>query len=103
MKIYLTIISYPQPVRTEASKKPKKYWANPYKGSTLSHMNGFIFTLMLVAMGLTLLSLIAGIFVMAKGGKINEMYANKLMRARVYSQGFALALFAIAFLMNQTA
>ena len=65
-------------------------------------MNAIAFTLMLVAMALTFLSLIAGIFVMTKGGKLNELYANRLMRARVYFQGIAVALFAISFYMSQT-
>lgn len=64
-------------------------------------MNGIVFTLMIIAMGLTFISLIAGIFVMTKGGKLNELYSNRLMRARVYFQGIAIALFAVAFLMSQ--
>ncbi len=63
-------------------------------------MNGFIFTLILIAMGLTLFSLVAGVVLMAKGGKPNELYGNKLMRARVYLQGFAVALFVLAFFMS---
>ncbi len=65
-------------------------------------MNGIVLTLLLIAMALTLFSLIAGVFVMAKGGKTNELYGNKLMRARVYLQGVAIALFALAFLMNSS-
>ena len=64
-------------------------------------MNGITFTLLLIAMTLTLFSLVAGILVMVKGGKTNKLYGNKLMRARVYLQGIAVALFALAFLMNQ--
>jgi hypothetical protein len=65
-------------------------------------MNGIVFTLMLLAMGLTFFSLVAGIIIMAKGGKLNELYANRLMRARVYFQGIAIAFFALALIMSQT-
>ncbi|MGB1076984.1 MAG: twin transmembrane helix small protein [Bdellovibrionales bacterium] len=63
-------------------------------------MNGIVFALLLVAMALTFFSLAAGLVVMVKGGKTNELYGNKLMRARVYFQGIAIALFALAFLMS---
>lgn len=60
-------------------------------------MNIF-FVLMLVAMAAVLLSLVLGIFVMAKGGETSRKYSNKLMQARVTLQGIALLLFALAIL-----
>ena len=60
-------------------------------------MNIF-FILMLVAMAAVVVSLILGIFVMAKGGETSKKYSNKLMQARVTLQGIALLLFALAIL-----
>lgn len=59
-------------------------------------MTQVFFILMIVAMALTVLSLAAGIGVMAKGGEINNRFGNKLMRARVYFQGAALLFFVLA-------
>ena len=66
-------------------------------------MNILLITLIVIAMGITLFSLIAGLIVMTKGGKINETYGNKLMRMRVYFQGIAIALLALAFYMSHSA
>ncbi len=55
---------------------------------------------MLVAMLLALASLFAGLVSMVKGGEFNQKYGNKLMQARVYMQGLALLLFALAFLTS---
>ena len=52
--------------------------------------------LMLLAMALVFVSLIAGLFVMAKGGELDKKYSNKLMQARVFLQGLALLFFVIA-------
>ncbi|MBN9542746.1 MAG: twin transmembrane helix small protein [Alphaproteobacteria bacterium] len=52
-----------------------------------------------VAMLLTLIALIAGIVLMARGGKINQKYSNKLMTMRVVLQGLAIAIVAIIFLV----
>jgi hypothetical protein len=47
----------------------------------------------------TLLILIVGVLIMAKGGEFNKKYGNKLMIARVVSQAIAiLALGALYFL-----
>lgn len=51
---------------------------------------------MAVAMVLVLLSLIAGLVGMVKGGEFNKKYGNKLMRMRVTLQGAALAMFVLA-------
>jgi hypothetical protein len=64
-------------------------------------MSGFFFIATIVAMLLTLVVLGAGIVSMTKGGEFNAKYGNKLMRARVYMQGIALALFALAILSSQ--
>lgn len=61
-------------------------------------MNEIFFILMLVAMGLTLIALVAGIVIMGKGGEANIKYGNKFMRARVILQGLALVFFALAIL-----
>ena len=50
----------------------------------------------LILILLTLAVLIAGIFLMGKGGKINKKYSNKLMVARVSLQ--FLAIITLAFL-----
>ncbi|MCI5060353.1 MAG: twin transmembrane helix small protein [Alphaproteobacteria bacterium] len=59
-------------------------------------MSNLFFTLMLVAMLLVLLSLVAGVFSMTKGGEFNKKYGNKLMQARVTLQGVALLFFVLA-------
>lgn len=57
---------------------------------------------MLVAMFLTVAVLGIGLFGMVKGGEFNTKYGNKLMRARVFMQGVALALFALAILSSES-
>jgi hypothetical protein len=64
-------------------------------------MNTFFFIAMLVAMGLTLAALTAGIIIMGKGGEANIKYGNKFMRARVIMQGVTLACFA-GFILTST-
>jgi hypothetical protein len=61
-------------------------------------MNTLFFILMLVAMGLTLVALTAGIILMGKGGEANISYGNKLMKARVILQSVSLAFFALTIL-----
>lgn len=61
-------------------------------------MSQFFTVLMIIAMVLTLLSLGAGLFSMAKGGEFNRKYGNKFMQARVVLQGLALVLFVLAFM-----
>ena len=63
-------------------------------------MSGFFFIAMVIAMLLALGSLIVGIVSMARGGEFNKKYGNKLMQARVYMQGIALVLFALAMLSS---
>lgn len=64
-------------------------------------MNTFFFIAMLIAMGLTLATLIAGIITMGKGNKANDKYGNKFMKARVMMQGVALVCFA-GFILTST-
>lgn len=42
--------------------------------------------------------LLAGFFVMAKGGETDKKYSNRLMQARIYLQAAAVALFVLAIL-----
>ncbi len=53
---------------------------------------------MIIAMLATLAVLVLGLVAMVKGGDFNQKYGNKLMRARVFAQGLALACFALAVL-----
>lgn len=63
-------------------------------------MEGFFTVLMVIAMVLTLLVLFVGIGGFAVGGKFNQKYGNKLMRARVLMQGVAIILFAVVMLLS---
>ena len=62
------------------------------------HMSRFFFALMIVAMFLTLASLVVGLAGMIKGGEFNKKYGNRLMRLRVTMQGLALGFFILAVL-----
>lgn len=63
-------------------------------------MNIYFIILMIIAMIATLLALGLGLFAFIKGGEFNEKYGNKLMKARIYFQGAALALLALAILVT---
>lgn len=58
-------------------------------------MSGFLAPLLILAAVATLGVLFFGIFTMAKGGDFNLKYGNKIMRARIAVQGFALLIFVI--------
>lgn len=58
-------------------------------------MHQIFFILLIIAMCATLVSLVLGLTVMAKGGELNQKYGNKMMRLRVVLQGIALVLFAL--------
>lgn len=58
-------------------------------------------TLIVIALAATLLVLFAGVFAMTKGGEFNRKWGNKLMRARVASQGLAILLMLALFLINR--
>lgn len=64
-------------------------------------MSSFFIVLMVLAMFLTLASLVLGLVVMTKGGDLNKKYGNKLMQARVVMQGAALAMFVLAMLTGK--
>ena len=51
--------------------------------------------LLAIALGCVLLVLFAGLIAMARGGEFNRKYGNKLMRARVALQAFAVVLFLL--------
>lgn len=55
-----------------------------------------IFGLMLATLGV----LVVGLVVMARGGAINEKYANRLMVWRVTLQSIAIALLGFMFLLK---
>lgn len=57
--------------------------------------------LLFLAMGITLIVLIAGLIVMIRGGAVSEKYSNKLMQARVVAQGVAILMLAIVMLMGK--
>lgn len=57
--------------------------------------------LLFVAMGATTLALLLGIGGMLGKTKFYEAYGNRLMQARVFFQGIALALFTILFLLKR--
>jgi hypothetical protein len=72
----------------DAAAKARKY----------TGMSRTFFILMTIAMLATLAALIMGVFGMARGGKFNKKYGNKLMRARIFLQAAALGLFVLAIL-----
>ncbi len=53
------------------------------------------------AIAAVLVTLFAGLVGMARGGTFNERWGNRLMRARVASQGAALALLALYFILTR--
>ena len=63
-------------------------------------MESFLTILMIIALALTLLVLFVGIGAFAVGGKFNQKYSNKLMRARVLMQGIAIILFVTLMLLS---
>lgn len=63
-------------------------------------MNGILLVLVGAALLAVLASLLAGVFVMARGGERDRLWSNRLMRLRVGLQGLALVLFLLA-LMTQ--
>ncbi len=57
-------------------------------------MSSGLVILLFAAMGLTLVVLFVGLFVMVRGGEFNKKHSNKLMRLRVLLQAIAIAVFA---------
>lgn len=60
-------------------------------------MGSLSYSLIIVISIATLFVLIAGIVFMAKGGKLNAKYSNKLMTMRVMLQAAAIIIAAIAY------
>ncbi len=58
-------------------------------------------TLVMIALAGTLLVLFAGVLAMDRGGEFNRKWGNKLMRARVATQGLAILLLLALFLLNR--
>jgi hypothetical protein len=58
-------------------------------------VSGFIFTLLILAMGATLVVLFMGLFSMARGGEFAKRNSNRFMRWRVILQGVAVLLFVL--------
>ena len=56
---------------------------------------------MIGALVAVVLVLLAGVFAMARGGAFNKKYGNKLMRARVVLQAFAVLLIAVVWLVTR--
>ena len=54
---------------------------------------------MIVLLGAVVAVLLVGVFAMARGGRFNAKYGNKLMRARVALQAFAILVFGIVWLI----
>ena len=59
-------------------------------------MSNVFFILTLISMALVLISLVAGLVVMGRGGDANKKRSNALMRARVMLQGVAIVFFILA-------
>lgn len=61
-------------------------------------MSNVFFLLTLVSAVAVVLSLFGGLIVMGRGGELSRKYSNKLMQARVISQGAAILFFILAIL-----
>ena len=61
----------------------------------IAAMTTILLILLAIFMGLTLVSLLVGVFAMGKGGDFNKKNSNKLMRYRVLFQGLAIACFVL--------
>ncbi len=64
----------------------------------IASMNGFFAPLLILALGMVVASLFAGLFFMARGNSEDARRSNKAMRLRVALQGLALVLFLLAML-----
>ncbi len=64
-------------------------------------MTTILNTLVVIALAGTLAVLFAGVFTMARGGEFSRKWGNKLMRARVATQGLAILLLLALFLVNR--
>lgn len=64
----------------------------------MSQVAPYLIIAALVAVALVLMT---GVFAMAKGGKFNKKYGNRLMRARVVLQAFAVLILAVMWLVSR--
>lgn len=64
-------------------------------------MNNLLLIGMVVLMIATVVVLMIGIVLMARGGAVNEKFSNKLMVARVALQGTALLVLGILFYVGK--
>ena len=58
-------------------------------------MTSFLLTLTIIGLAATLITLLVGVFSMARAGEFNKRYSNKLMRLRVMAQGFTVIVFVL--------
>lgn len=58
-------------------------------------MASFLFILTVIGLAATLITLLVGVFSMARAGEFNKRYSNKLMRLRVMAQGFTVVVFVL--------
>ena len=58
-------------------------------------MASFLFVLTIIGLAATLITLLVGVFSMARAGEFNKRYSNKLMRLRVMAQGFTVIVFVL--------
>lgn len=58
-------------------------------------MASFLLTLTIIGLAATLVTLLVGVFSMARAGEFNKRYSNKLMRLRVMAQGFTVIVFVL--------
>ena len=58
-------------------------------------MASFLFVLTIIGLAATLITLLVGVFSMARAGEFNKRYSNKLMRLRVMAQGFTVVVFVL--------
>lgn len=58
-------------------------------------MASFLLILTIIGLAATLITLLVGVFSMARAGEFNKRYSNKLMRLRVMAQGFTVIVFVL--------
>ena len=58
-------------------------------------MASFLFVLTIIGLAATLITLLVGVFSMARAAEFNKRYSNKLMRLRVMAQGFTVVVFVL--------
>ncbi len=58
-------------------------------------MATFLFVLTIIGLAATLITLLVGVFSMARAGEFNKRNSNKLMRLRVMAQGFTVVVFVL--------